>query len=178
MTANVFDFLSKELGRKKIPCVLIGGFAVNHYKVSRQTADVDFLIKEEDLKKIETALVKAGYKTKDERKPFVRFKSDKPAQMDVDFMFVDANTLNEILRGGQKVRIAGNTFTVPSLDHLIALKLHSIKHNKKRELKDLPDIINLIKQNGVDVKKSSLRNLCVKYGTDELYRKIKEHAEA
>jgi len=31
---------------------LIGGFAVNYYKVARYTADVDFLIAEEDFEKV------------------------------------------------------------------------------------------------------------------------------
>ena len=47
---NVFQLISTICEETGVSCVLIGGFAVNHYKVTRQTADVDFLITEEDFK--------------------------------------------------------------------------------------------------------------------------------
>ena len=39
---SVFHLISDFTHEQCVPCVLIGGFAVNHYRVSRQTADVDF----------------------------------------------------------------------------------------------------------------------------------------
>ena len=58
---------------------------------------------------------------------------------------------------------------------MIALKLHAIKHNQKiREFKDLPDIVNLIRANKVKYKTAEFRELCLKYGTKEMYDKIME----
>jgi len=67
-------------------------------------------------------------------------------------------------------RKRGKSFIVPSLFNLIALKLHSIKHNPKiREQKDFPDIVNLININKVNVEKKDFRELCLKYGTEGMY---------
>ena len=88
-------------------------------------------------------------------------------------MFVDEETIAKIIKNGKKISIAGQKFIIPSLLNLIALKLHSIKYNPKIcESKDLPDIINLIRINKVNCKSKDFREVCLKYGTEELYVKI------
>lgn len=169
---TVFHLISDLSKREGINCILIGGFAVNCYKVTRQTADVDFLITKEDFKKISGLLKKFGYKEDSVNDVFAKFGSTD-LLMDVDFMFVDKETFDKIMKDGRDITIAGNNFTVPSLNNLIALKLHSIKYNpKNREYRDLPDIINLIKVNKLDFSGQEFRELCLKYGTGEIYKKI------
>ena len=172
---SVFHLISNLTQKEGIPCILIGGFAVNHYKVTRQTADIDFLITKEDFDKISAVLKKAGYKPTSARETFVQMKSSQLSLLDVDFMFVDHETLEKILKQAREIKIAGQKFTVPSLYHLIALKLHSIKHNEKiRFTKDFPDIINLIRINNVNVKDGKFKELCLKYGTEKIYDQIAE----
>ena len=93
--------------------------------------------------------------------------------MDLDFMFVDKETMEKIIKDGKETSIAKQKFIVPSLFHLIALKLHSIKSNPSlRKTRDLPDIIELVKVNKIDVKKKDFRKICLMYGTEELYSEI------
>ena len=173
--STIFHLVSFVCSKRKIPYVLIGGFAVNYYKVTRQTADVDFLITQEDFDKIIGLLKKEGFKQDYAQEVFTRLTSEKPYFMDLDFMFVDKETLDKIIKEGKEASIAGQKLIVPCLNHLIALKLHAIKYNPKiREYKDLADIIELIKANNIDVKDNVFKALCLKYGTEELYRKILE----
>jgi hypothetical protein len=171
---TVFHLISTKFKKAEIPSVLIGGFALNYYGVTRQTADVDFLITEEDITKALRLLEKAGYKQRFRQQGvFARLEGSKSYLMDIELMFVDKKTLIQIIKDGKKIKIAGKRFIVPSLNHLIALKLHSIKFNPKiREFKDLPDIINLLRINKVNVRTDRFRKLCLKYGTKELYHKI------
>ncbi len=170
---TIFHLISTEFEKADIPYVLIGGFAVNYYGVTRQTADVDLLITKENVAKALELLKRAGYKQGLAQEVFARLENNKTYLMDIDLMFVDKETLTQIIKNGKKIKIAGKRFVVPSLNHLVALKLHSIKFNPKiREFKDLPDIINLIRINKVNVKTDRFRKLCLKYGTDELYHKI------
>ena len=173
---TIFNLISDVSKKSGVLCVLIGGFAVNYYKVTRQTADVDFLITKDDFKEILSLLEKAGYKQDFGQKVFARLKSSNNTYlMDIDFMFVDKETLNKIIKDGKRISIAGEEFTIPSLNNLIALKLHSLKYNLKiRENKDLPDIINLIRINKVDYKSKEFQELCLKYGTEKIYNKILE----
>jgi hypothetical protein len=174
---TVFHLLSDVFTKAGAACVLIGGFAVNYYKVSRQTADIDFLITKKDFDRMLKLLEEEGFKKDYEQDVFVRLLGDSPHMMDVDFMFADKDTIDKVIKGGKEIFIARQKFIVPSLDHLIALKLHAIKHNPKiREYKDLPDIIQLIRVNKFNIKNAEFKSLCLKYGTEELYNKILERA--
>ena len=115
-------------------------------------------------------------KNKDyDQEVFARFLGNTSYLMDVDFMFVDRSTLDKILKEAGSLTISGQKFVVPSLNHLIALKLHAIKNNEKNRLmKDLPDIVNLIKNNGIDVRNEDFKNLCLKFGTENLYQRLLE----
>ena len=62
---------------------------------------------------------------------------------------------------------------MPSLDSLLALKIHAARHAlPHRRHKDLIDIFALVDANTVDVTSDSFRELCHKYGTAELYADI------
>jgi len=170
---SIFDLISAITEKTGISYVLIGGFAVNYYKISRQTADVDFLITVKGYKKILSLLEEAGFKQDYSQEVFARLSAKKTGLLDLDFMFIDEQTMGKILKDGKKISIAGKKFVVPSLEHLIALKLHAIKYNPKaRELKDFLDIVDLIRVNHMNAKDNKFRTLCLKYGTIELYGKI------
>ena len=173
--SSVFHLISDITKQKGVACVLIGGFAVNHYKVSRQTGDVDLLITKEDFDKIIGLIEKAGYKKIFSHENFAQYQSSHLSLMDVDFMFVESDTLKKILKESEEFAIVGQKFFVPSLFHLIALKLHCIKFNPKNRMsKDWPDIMNLIRVNDVDVKEKKFKELCLKFGNENIYQKILE----
>jgi len=175
---TIFHLFSSVFSKAGAACVLIGGYAVNYYKLSRQTADVDFLITKEDFEKISSLLEKEGFKKDYEQEVFARFSGRGTHLMDIDFMFVDKDTLDKIIKEGKEASIARQKFIVPSLNHLIALKLHAIKYNPGiREYKDLPDIIQLIRINRLDIKNAGFKELCLKYGTEGLYNKILERVK-
>lgn len=170
----VFQLFSDISKKKNIVFVLIGGFAVNYYKYARQTLDVDFIIKKDDFDKILVLLEDAGYKIDYSQEVFSRLTSpDKPLMMDIDFMFVDEETISKIIKDGKKTNIAGCDFLVPSLEHLIALKLHAIKYNPGIRLaKDIADIINLARINNFDLKSDKFHALCLKYASEGIYQRI------
>lgn len=159
--------------KEGISCILIGGFAVNYHKVTRQTVDVDFVIVKEDFHKISKDLTKAGFKIDFIHETFARFKANDYYLADIDFMLVDKETFDKITKDAKLISIANQKFMVPSLNTLFAMKLHAIKSNRKaREYKDLLDILSLIRSNNVNYKSKEFKELCLKYGTEELYQKI------
>ena len=170
--SKVFHLVAEASKRSAIPCILIGGFAVNFYKVTRDTLDIDFLTTKEDFAKIKDALINAGYAEEFATEVTVRF-SNKKENLDVDFMIVDQATREKIIKEGKEIDVVGEKLVIPSVNHLIALKLHAIKNNQKnRILKDLPDIINLIKINKVDYKDKQFKEMCLKYSSEEIYKTI------
>ena len=171
---TVFHLIAAVYHKTQVACVLIGGFAVNYYKVARQTADIDFLITEKDFYSILPLLKQEGYYEEYTEKVFSRLSTNNAVYlMDIDFLFVDKHTMDTILKESSTITIAEQSFRVPSLPHLIALKLHAITSNPAvRELRDFPDIIQLIKYNKLNVGDTAFKDLCMKYGTEDLYNRI------
>lgn len=170
---NVFDLIADTFNQTNTIGILIGGFAINYYKVTRNTVDVDFLITVKDYEKAIDALMASGYRKDYAGEVFTRLTSDESKFIDLDFMFVDEETFAKIMKDGITIQIAGHDFIMPSLMHLIALKLHAIKCNPQmRILKDLPDIVSLIKVNRIDPLTNEFKEWCLKYGTEDIYKKI------
>ena len=171
--STVFDLIADVFGKADISYVLAGGFAVNAHHVTRQTLDVDLLIATDDLGKASSALQAAGYQKGLESPVVARFKGDGKLFLDIDLMPIDPGTIQKILKRSQKLTIAGHSFPVLSLEHLIAMKFHAIKNDpESRESKDLLDIIQLVRRNGMDASGPELRKICEVYGTPELFKKI------
>jgi len=170
--AKAFHLVAKASIKANVPCILIGGFAINFYNVTRNTLDVDFLITKDDFEKIKKTLLDAGYAENFATDITIRLSS-KRDDLDIDFVMVDDSTRDRIISDGKEVKVVGERLTVPSVDHLITLKLHAIKNNKKNRMwKDMPDIIRLIQANNVDCESEAFKRACLKYGDVDIYKTI------
>ncbi|MFC1643512.1 nucleotidyltransferase [Chlamydiota bacterium] len=170
---NIFDLVYDEFEKANIAYVLVGGFSLGAYGVMRQTMDVDFIINEKDLSCAKKILEKTGYKEYMTHDIFSRFTHDNVEMMDVDLLLIEEITLNKILEKCKNILISNKEIPVPCLNHLIALKLHAIKNNEKdRIMKDLPDIVSLIRENKIDVKTEEFKELSCKFGNREIYEKL------
>jgi Nucleotidyl transferase AbiEii toxin, Type IV TA system len=88
-------------------------------------------------------------------------------------MFVQSATFKPMLEGSRVVEFYGTASRIPTLEHLIALKLHALKNTRPRRfLKDFLDVENLMRINLLDIKSENIRRLFEKYATMELYEKM------
>lgn len=174
-TPNVFDLIAEAAKKADVRLVLIGGFAVNAYGVTRNTQDVDFLIEEAQYPALCETFLAQGFKEVFRNDLFARFQNQSDFLMPVDILFLDARTFNDVWRDGRTVSFHGVEFKAPSLEHLIALKLHAVKQGgERREWKDLEDILSLISENHFDLAKFHV--LCQKFGPSGVYEMIlKKH---
>ena len=172
---NVFDLIAEVSQKAGVRLILIGGFAVNACGAARNTQDVDFLITEADYHKLKGLLSAQGYEETVRTDVFVKQACRDRDAMPIDFLFVDSHTFESIWREGKKGTVSGHSFMMPSLLHLIALKLHAIKQGSKdRVWKDLPDIVNLVISNRMDVLSPDFKEVCRKYGPEGIFQKILE----
>jgi hypothetical protein len=169
---SIFKFLSSLFTRHNVQSVLVGGYALIINKVQRMTFDVDFIMTAVDCSRIEPDIIAAGYSVFNRQESFIQFKSEKKGFRDIDFLLCDRQTLEKLIAHGKKVRIAGESFIVPSPEHCIAMKLHSIAGNRKRELKDFPDLVQLMTANAIDPAGAGIREMFRKYGVMDLYERI------
>jgi 2-methylisocitrate lyase-like PEP mutase family enzyme len=58
---QVFEIAARALPAAGVECLLIGGFAVNHFGYTRGTLDVDFMIVSDRLEDVRRIMREAGF---------------------------------------------------------------------------------------------------------------------
>ncbi|MBI3307244.1 MAG: nucleotidyl transferase AbiEii/AbiGii toxin family protein [Candidatus Omnitrophica bacterium] len=135
----------------------------------RVTLDVDFMITETDYEKIKPLILAMGYIEVARTPVAAKLRAETKGLLDIDFIFVEIETFQAIQKECKIEIFQDAEFLVPKPEYLIALKLHAIKQQPTiRELKDLNDIVELIKANGINISSESFKSLCLKFGTPDL----------
>jgi len=174
---KILAIASRQLPAAGIDCLLIGGFAVNHYGYTRNTLDVDFMIVAERMDDIREILRAAGFTNVDVRDN-VAFFSAPDGGPRVDFLCVDGPTMRKLLVHAKTVPVHGHDLRLPSLKDLIAMKVFAFAQNTACRMgKDLPDIAYLAVLNDLDFE-ADIRPLCARFGTPEICELIRTQIEA
>lgn len=170
---SFFADVHQRAAERKLRFLVIGGMAVNHYGYCRETNDLDFFISWNDRDSWMQLLAEFGYNRFTDGGPFVQYSPPDNNAWPVDLMLVQEQTFVPIFEASCEGEFYGIKTKVPSLEHLLALKLHALKNTRTRRfLKDFLDVENLISINHFDIKSEKLRSLFEKYGTMDLYEKI------
>jgi hypothetical protein len=164
-----------EASNARLPFVVIGGTAVNAFGHARLTLDLDLLVPRRDIQGWEALLAKFGFLRVNHEQPgFAQFVPPFKDVWPVDLMLVNDDTFNQMFGEASEKVFNGVTIKVPSPLHLIALKLHALKHGKpEREAKDLTDLIEIVRLSHIDIGNEAFRTLCEKYATTEWYERIR-----
>ena len=153
--------------------LVIGGLAINSYGYSRDTSDLDLFVSQNDRTEWAKILTDFGYRIFHDGGNFVQYETPEKNAWPVDLMLVQEETFVRMFAAATSADLFGVKTKVPSLKHLIALKLHALKNTRaQRFLKDFLDVENLIRINQLDIKSKTIRDLFEKYGTPDLYEKI------
>ena len=159
--------------------ILIGGQALGSRGYQRMTLDVDFMIVDTDYDRLMNAVCARGFREAVRTHVAAKLPAESGCFVDIDFLFVDAKTFEGVYGDATEEDYKEAKFLVPKVEHLIALKLHAIKQQpRSRELKDLADVVELIRANKIDVCRDAFKSMCLKFGTPELYHKIRMHGES
>ncbi len=87
-------------------------------------------------------------------------------------MLVNTQTFEPMMDSAREVEMFGAKVMIPSVEHLLALKIHALKYTRAhRFLKDFMDVEGMIRISGLDPRSEKVRQLFLKYGTLDLYEK-------
>jgi len=168
-----FETIDTETRKRQLQFLVIGGLAVNLYGYSRDTADLDLLICAGQRESWLELFSQLGYSIYQDGGNFIQLASEQQTAWPVDLMLVQEKTFAPMFAASREVDLYGTPSRIPSLEHLIALKLHALKNTRfDRFLKDFLDVENLIRTNKLDLKPENIRQLFARYGTMELYDKV------
>jgi hypothetical protein len=157
--------------------IVCGGYAVNAYHVIRKTGDIDLLVRARDASSWKGFLKAAGYTVYHETPAFVQLEPPAATSWPVDLMLVDDHTF-DLMRGeARRFRFGGTGCWIPSIRHLIAMKLHALKQTAgQRSRKDAIDIVELAEKNGIDLRGADFRRQCDRFADRAIYDKILQYA--
>ena len=170
---GLFHQVNEESRKRKLEFLVIGGLAVNMHGIARDTADLDLLVRQESRQDWMKLFSELGYTVAGEKAAFCQFDPPEAGAWPVDLMFVGESSFREFFKFSVSVEMFGERLLIPTLEHLIALKLHALKHGHiGRSLKDYLDIEGLVRVNKIDLGEEKVRELFLKYGTLDVYEKI------
>lgn len=138
------------------------------------TADLDVLVRRSDLDAWVNALAKVNYAPAHIHQTFARFESSA-GTIDLDLMLVSDETFQKMSAQSKVTQFEQTSVAVPSIEHLIALKLHALKQDlRHRRIRDADDVINLVLQNGINLEESQWREIFERHGTLDWYEQIRK----
>jgi hypothetical protein len=170
---KLLEELKQAAEHRNLQFLVIGGFAVNFHGYSRRTFDLDLLIPREAASAWKTIIPGCGYSLAAETANFMQWSSSSRTSWPLDVMMVSEATFQKMCPASIKGSVEGTEVHFPSLNNLIALKLHVLKQSLlHRFSKDLEDVVILVEVNKVDVLSDEFRSLCDRYGNKSVYEQI------
>ena len=170
---SILQSLSQCAAEKGLKFLVIGGQAVIWHGYSRTTRDLDLMVPRTQQGGWRAAIEALGYRFLHETPAFMQFEAPSPGQWPVDFTLVSDETFAKLWAEASDVSLMGARVRMPTVMHLIALKLHAIKQGlPHREAHDLNDVIQLVDANHIDTAAESFRQYCEKYANLKVYETI------
>ncbi len=167
-----FAELTTALREGGISFLLVGGLSLMAHHVERATGDIDFFCDGQLRKQLDGVMSGIGYsKMHEHPQLFIRYHQS--GKRVVDFIFVNTDTFSQLMASSLESEISGVQVPVPSLNHLLAMKLFSLSQQRTRG-KDLGDILSLIHNNSVDVRTQEFEAICLKYASEKWLNLIRE----
>jgi predicted nucleotidyltransferase len=170
---NIFQTIAEAARQRDLKYVVIGGIAVAEHGHARLTADFDLLVPRQGRQSWHDLLVAVGYQLAQDRETFRQYAARETGGWPVDLMLVNEPTFQAIWEASKPADVQGARLPLVSLEHLLALKLHALKHSHLgRFLKDFDDVIHLVGANRIDLRSPAIRDLFLKYANADLHEKI------
>ena len=158
---------------QNLEMLLIGGHAINFYGLSRQTGDLDLIVKLSQKNEFLEILKKLKYTKSQDDNNFTRHKPAELGEWPIDLMYVDDQTFASLYKNSTQGQVGVADIKIVSARHLALLKIHALKHYQAhRFAKDYNDLLFLIRTSKCDFSEEELKELCLKYASLDLYEKL------
>jgi predicted nucleotidyltransferase len=176
---DLFEVLHRLSEEHRLEFIVIGGHAVNALGYSRTTLDLDLLVRGSDAPAWKSLLTELGYTITNETAAFAQLAPPLHGMWPIDLMLVNEATFAGMLAEASPFLFRTVRLKIPSLEHLMALKLHALKQAlPHRDPKDFGDLMQLIGCNKVEVRDDRFRQLIEKYGSREIYERVIQAASS
>ncbi len=168
---TVGDFLQREGHRHAVA----GALALHAYGITRATQDLDLVTEAAAQDRLVAFLESLGYETLYRSAGYSNHLHGDADLGRVDVIYVDGETSRALFAGAREgISLGGRRFSVPRPEHLVAMKVHAIKNDPRRELGDLADVQALLRLPGID--REEVEGYFERAGLLEQYHRLRRDA--
>jgi hypothetical protein len=170
---QIISIIAQRAEAAALPFLMIGGHAVIAYGYPRQTADVDFLVQERHRREWDDLILSLGYGHHHVQRSFQMYNPAEAALPAIDLMLVDEQTFSKLAADAGIATVGEARVTIPSLRHLIALKLHALRSSQiERRERDMGDILTLMRLNQITLASADYEEIFERYASAALRHEI------
>lgn len=158
------------MDEKKLPALMIGGHAVTALGHPRATFDLDLLIPRTASDAWKVALHELSYRLFAMSDNFHQYEAPPDFPLPpIDLMLVD----DDVFRILEQAKMPTQPIAVPSVEAMIALKLHATRQRTRSEAeKDWSDIIALFKAHNLALDDPDFRAMIQRHGETNAIQRI------
>ena len=171
----VLEKLVSAFDKMDVRYALMGGLALGVWGVPRATVDIDFLIRRDDLGKVDRIMHDLGYECRHRSENVSQYISPLNLFGEVDFLHAFRSASIEMLQRAAEKEVHGGSLRIKVLrpEDIVGLKLQAIKNNPSREYSDTADIRQLLAVSPENVDWNLIKTYCGLLGLDEMYDEIR-----
>ena len=154
---------------------LIGGYAVGLWGVPRATVDMDFLVRREDMGKVNDIMASLTYEVAFASENVTQYVSPLTIFGEIDFLHAFRQASLGMLRRAVPKTLFSDGISIQVLvpEDLIGLKLQAYSNNQTRERLDMYDIETLMKLHGKTLDWALVRGYFEIFESLELFEDLK-----
>jgi hypothetical protein len=168
---KVLGVLASFFEREGHRYAVVGAFALHAYGLARATLDLDLATESAAQSKLVAFLESLGYETLYRSAGYSNHVHALPELGRLDFVYVESETARVLFSGGTTLELGEHRVPVPRPEHLVAMKVHAMKNDPSRTLREMADIQFLLSLPSID--EAEVRAYFEQSGLRERYLEIK-----
>ena len=172
----VLGKLLTTFNEQNIRYALIGGMALGAWGVPRGTVDIDFLVHNDDLEKVDGIMTGLEYECKYRSENVSQYISCLQIFGEVDFLHAFRTPSLSMLQRTVEKEIFGGSLSIKVLkiEDIIGLKLQGMGNDETRKAMDLSDIESLMAANKDSLDWGLIKEYFDLFECDGLFRRLRE----
>ncbi len=170
----------QTLAQSGVSLLLTGRHALmaHGFPAQETTAEIECAISSDDEALINEHFTRHEWSIVYRTPFFAKFRLLSTGTPVIRVLFLDPTTFGHLHADSFEHAFESVALRVPSLIHVVAMKIQAIKHEPHREIEDLPEILAVLQANLSRWKPDELDAVCKRFGPKGIYTRLKQRLAA
>lgn len=171
---KVLSLLIKKFDENGVSYGLMGGFALFMLGIPRTTVDLDFLVAQDDLTKINIIMKKLGYRLVFQTENVSQYVNEISALGEIDFLHAFRKYALKMLEHAEAIKLGDSSIRVLRPEDVIGLKVQAIANDVTRRNRELADIESIVEKYSKKINWKQVREYFLLFDLGADFKILKE----